>query len=292
MSWFVLVNPAAGRGKDVIGRTRAALVEHEVAAEIVISESAGHLRSLVDDAVADGRRRFVAVGGDGTVNLVVDALLRHAWEEPPTLGVLPAGTGCDLMRVFGLPQSIEGAVSHLLGDEVYVADAAVLTGEWGDRHFINIAQAGIGAAAAKMSDRMSGLGKLRYTAAFWMTLPRFRSAVCQLSAGGRSFEGEAIAVILANGQFFASGMNVAPKASLMSGEFDLQVFAVRKRHAFTLFPRVRYGLHLNHPRVKRFRAGAFRLETDDPWPLEVDGEYLGSTPVEGRILPGAVALKI
>lgn len=292
MSWLVLINPGAGRRSNAVQRTEAALAGSGIEADLVVTRNPDHLRQTVDEAVLEGRDQFVAVGGDGTVNMVVDALMRHQHPRPPLLGILPAGTGCDLLRVFGIPQSIEQAVRHLEGDETYVVDAAHLSGPWGERYFINIAQAGIGAASARNADRFAGIGKARYQAAFWATLPAFRVANAQLEVGKRSYAGPAIAIIFANGQFFAGGMNVAPKATLVSGEFDIQVFAAQKRHAFTLFPRVRLGVHLNHPRVKRFRGPEFLLTTDEPWPVEADGEYLGHTPLRGRVIPGAIALKI
>lgn len=292
MNWLVIVNPKAGRGGDTAERTRAAMTAVGAEGDIVETDSAEHLTAVVHEGIAEGRSKFVAVGGDGTVNLVADALLRHEHDQPPVLGVLPAGTGCDLVRVFGIPQSIEQSASHLVGDETYLIDAAHISGPWGERYFLNIAQAGIGAASARTADRLSSLGKARYQAAFWATLPKFRGATTRLEVGKRSYHGPAIAVIFANGQFFAGGMNVAPKATFISGEFDIQVFAAKKRHALSLFPRVRLGVHLRHPLVKRFKGPEFSLTTDESWPVEADGEFLGHTPLTGRVVPGAIALKI
>ncbi|NNL96856.1 MAG: YegS/Rv2252/BmrU family lipid kinase [Acidimicrobiia bacterium] len=290
--WYVIVNPTAGRGTDLLARTERALAKHSVAASVVSSAGAADVARLVDAAVAAGRTRFVAVGGDGTVNLVANALLAHEWAEPPTLGILPAGTGCDFVRVFGIPQDVEHAARHLAGDETYRSDAAVLDGEWGRRHFMNIAQAGIGAASATTADKLARLGGLRYQTAFWVNLPGFPRTEVTVRVGKRSYQGDAISVIFANGQFFGNGMNVAPKATLVSGQIDAQVITARKRQAPLLMRKAARGLHLGHKEVHRLRGPDFEIETKDPWPVEADGEYLGRTPVRGHVLPGAIDIKI
>jgi diacylglycerol kinase family enzyme len=72
----------------------------------------------------------------------------------------------------------------------------------------------------------------------------------------------------------------------------LQVINVSKREAPALVPRIMKGLHLTHPGVRRRTAATFRLDTDVPWPVEVDGDAIGNTPVDGRVLPAAIRLKI
>ena len=287
-----MVNPAAGRGSDLTARTSDALGNAGIRAEITTSRSAEHVGELIDGAVVSGHRRFVAVGGDGTVNLVVNALLAHRWQEPPTLGILPAGTGCDFVRVFGIPQDVERAAKHLTGHETYRSDAAVLEGEWGRRFFLNIAQAGIGAASAITADRLAWMRGLRYQTAFWVNLPGFRRTSVQLEVGKRSYDGDAISVIFANGQFFGNGMNIAPKATVVSGQIDAQVISAHKHQAPLLMRKAARGLHLTHPQVKRLRGMTFSLATAVPWPVEADGEYLGTTPVTGQVLPAALDIKI
>lgn len=287
-----MVNPAAGRGTDLVVRTRRALDVHAVQATVAASTGPSHVADLISAAIAAGKRRFVAVGGDGTVNLVANALLAHEWVEPPVLGILPAGTGCDFVRVFGIPQDVEHAAHHLTGTGTYRSDAAVLEGEWGTRFFINIAQAGIGAASAITADRLGWLQGLRYQTAFWVNLPRFPRTEVDVTVGKRRYRGDAISVILANGQFFGNGMNIAPRATVVSGEIDAQVISARKQQAPLLMRRAARGMHLGHREVHRLRGAEFAIETRDPWPVEADGEYLGLTPVRGRVLPGALDIKI
>jgi diacylglycerol kinase family enzyme len=113
-----------------------------------------------------------------------------------------------------------------------------------------------------------------------------------LKVGEREHRGPALAVIIANGQYFAGGWNVAPRASLNDGALDVQIVAASKWEAPRLVPKMIKGLHLSDRTMRRMSGGHFELECDSPWPVECDGEALGNTPVHGAVLPGAIDLKI
>lgn len=291
--WLVVANPYAGRRREIEERTRRALDAQQIRAKIVAPYGEAEVRQRIDEAVADGCDRVVAVGGDGTINLVVGALMQHRWAHPPTLGVLPAGSGSDFVRTFGISQRLEDAARHLGGDEVYLSDVGVLRGSWGERHFINVADAGVLAALVQRADRLPRwLGSARYHVALPLVYPRFPEAEIHLVAGRRTYQGPALLVVFGNAQFFGGGWNIAPRATVTDGLFDIQVFNAPKRDVPRLWWRAKNGDHLNDRRVRRLTADHFTLETDPQWPVEADGEYFGSGRVEGEILPGAIRIKI
>lgn len=293
MNWWVVVNPAAGTREPWEDRVRRCLRNLDIPAEVRTSRSGEHLRSLVAEGVDAGARRFIAVGGDGTVSLVADAVLRHPWEEPPTLGILPAGSGCDFVRTLGIPQELEAAARHLTGEATYAIDVGVAEGEWGTRRFLNVLDIGVIAATVRTAEKATRrLGKFRYKAAFWATLPLFRTTRITLEMERRTFQGKANTVVLANGQYFGFNMNVAPRASPADGLFDVQVYTGPKTSALVLLPKVSRGRHLAHPLVTRFRSAAVTVTTARPWPIEVDGDYLGQTPVRVYIEPQALKIKV
>lgn len=290
--WLVVVNRSAGTSPTEIDEVRVALAAAGVDADFEAPSSREEAGEVVTAAALQGRSHFAVVGGDGTVNLAVNVLL--GLEVPtPVVGVLPAGTGCDLLRTFGLPQELGEAARHLVSDEVYPIDVAILEGAWGSRYFVNVAQIGVGAAAAETAPRLNRrLGAMRYPLAFAARLPRFPAAMVRVETERRTYESKALAVIMANAQFFAGGWNVAPKATLVDGVLDIQVIDIRKRNAPALVPKVIKGTHLRDPAVRRFSAATFRMETNVVWPLEADGDYVGNTPVSGRVVPAALHLKI
>ena len=291
--WLAVVNRAAGSSPthidDVVAALRAAGVDFRV-------ESPGspeEVRELLVAAAAEGVSHFAMAGGDGTVNLAANVLLNIAGMPPPVIGVLPVGTGCDLLRTFGISQELGRAAQHLATEDVYDIDVALLEGAWGSRYFVNVAQVGVGAAAAQTAPRLPRrIGSVRYPLAFAARLPRFPAANVRVVTERRTYESEALAVILANAQYFAGGWNVAPRATLIDGVLDVQVINCGKTRAPALVPKIIRGTHLSDPAVRRFSAASFEIETDIPWPLEADGDYIGNTPVSGRVVPAALRLKI
>jgi YegS/Rv2252/BmrU family lipid kinase len=293
MTWWTVVNPSAGGRKASAEHVRSVLDRQGVPYVLATSESARHLADLVGAAIGSGHTRFCAVGGDGTLSLLVDALLRHEWDEPPTVGILPAGSGSDFIRTFGMSQHLEEAVTHLTSGSTYPVDVLSVEGEWGIRRAVNAVDAGVLGATVKRADGLTRrLGRMRYHAAFWLTLPIFSPAQVRLTmesrTGTRTWEGKALTVVVANGQFFGGGVNVAPRATLLDGRFDVQVFACGRAGALRIHPKAVKGMHLDDPAVHRFQATDVMIDVDRAWPIEIDGDFLGTTPARVRIEPGAI----
>ncbi len=291
--WWGIVNPAAGHGRDHLARVRAALDANGIEAEIRVSENEDHVAQLVAEGVEDGHRQFLAVGGDGTVNLVADALLRADWNERPLLGVLPAGSGCDLIRSFGISQNLEEAASHLPGSASAPLDAVHITGPWGDRFFLNSAGSGLTGGVVEEVERMpSGWGATRYQLGIWPALIKLPHAQVEVACGDERFDGDALMLIMSNARFLGGGMKMAPHADPADGLINMQVFHGPKRLALTLKPMVQRGRHLDHPNVTLMSGPGFSIRTDPDWPIEADGEYLGRGDIDGSVVPGALELKI
>ncbi len=291
--WLVIVNRRAGRAPVSIAAVNSALTTAAVDADIEVPSSPGEVIELVQRESDGGREYFAVAGGDGTVSLVCNALLSRVGVEQPVVGVLPVGTACDLLRTFGISQHLDAAARHLATDEVYPIDVVTLEGAWGTRYFVNVAQVGVGAAAAETAPRLArSLGSVRYPIAFAFRLPRFPVAQVTVETERRKYTSDALAVIMANAQFFAGGWNVAPKATLVDGVIDIQMINAHKSQAPALVPKVIRGTHLRDHNVRRFSAATFRIDTDIPWPLEADGDFVGNTPVSGRVVPAAIRLKI
>lgn len=291
--WLVLVNRAAGRKSVKIDDVRLALNAASVDSEIEAPSSVGEAINILQAHALGGKSHFALAGGDGTVNLAVNALLPMGLATVPVLGVLPIGTGCDLLRTFGLPQDMGAAAEHLATDDTYTIDIATLEGSWGLRYFVNVAQVGVGAAAAQTAPKMARrLGAARYPLAFGLRLPRFPKANVTVTTERRTYESEALAVIMANAQFFAGGWNVAPRATLVDGVLDIQIINASKGQAPMLVPKVIKGTHLTDRAVRRFSAAEFKIESVPSWPLEADGDLVGNTTVSGRVVPAAIRLSI
>jgi YegS/Rv2252/BmrU family lipid kinase len=294
MTWWIIVNPAAGVPSRIVERTHTSLQHCDVEHEIRQSESPQHIATIVAQGKEAGITRFAGVGGDGTAHLIVNALMLHEWPKPPGLAILPAGSGSDFIRTFALPRTLEAAAAHLATPDWYPCDLLEIKGSFGRRYALNVVELGVGAAAVDTAMAMPRwIGEKRYAVAFWLTLPRFRPRDVSVTVDEHKHAGgSAIALTVANGQFFGGGMNIAPRASVADGKLDLQLFAGPRRKAFTVMPRVVRGAHLTHKNVQRLTGSSARIRVPGDWPVEADGEVLGKGSISVSVRAAAIEFKI
>lgn len=285
--WWVIVNPAAGRGTDLRGRVDRALDRRDIEHTIRVSASADDVAGIVAEGCHSGHSRFVSVGGDGTAHLVVNALLDLPCPDTPTLAILPAGSGCDFARSFGLPGDVDVAAERLTGDRAVPVDVGRIEGGFGTRYFLNAANTGIAARTVVEAARLPArIGSRRYILGFWKALAGMRAGPVTVVADGRTTTSLAMNVVVANGRFFGGGMNVAPGAVLDDGLFDVQVIAGPRRNAPVVIRKIIHGTHLGHRSVSRVEASTVSVGVPDDWIVEADGEILGTGPFAVTVVRG------
>jgi diacylglycerol kinase (ATP) len=294
----LIANPNAGRGAvgKALPRVESVLRNKNLAYRIVRTTHPGHATEAARQALSDGERYLVAVGGDGTVHEVVNGMVRDGGPvaADAVLGVVAAGSGCDFVRSFGLPPDTAQAAERLAGDRVRTIDVGTVTCADGTtRCFVNIAEVGLGGAVVA---RAANLGKLlggaRYAAGFWLTLPRFRPAAVRLDADGQYHAWRAFNVVVANCRFYGGGMQISPNSDPGDCLLDILVMTGPKSDSFTTLPKVYSGAHLPHRNIAELRTAQLSIEADTPFPVEADGELLGVTPASFGIIPSCVRLKV
>jgi YegS/Rv2252/BmrU family lipid kinase len=297
----VIANPRSGRGRvgAELPELERQLISHRLGYRIVETEGPGHASTIAREALLKGDRFMVAVGGDGTVQEVVNGMLEddRPLVEGAVLGVVAAGSGCDFVRTFGLPQEVPRAVRHLEGDRLYPIDVARVDytedGRTVTRYVPNIAECGLGGAVVARAERLPRwLGKSRYFWAFWLSMRKYRSGRISVQADRKSWEGRASNVVIANGQFYGGGMKISPRSYPGDGLLDIQISTGPKSEAFTMIPKVYRGEHVPHPHIKEMRGKRITVDADRPLPMEGDGEVLGTTPATFTVIPEVISLKI
>jgi diacylglycerol kinase (ATP) len=300
-SLVLIANPRAGRGKvaAALPEIERILNEQGLGYRIVRTAYPGHATQAARDALREGERYLVAAGGDGTVHEVVNGMLAGDQPVAPdaVLGVVAAGSGSDFVRSFGLPGDTVQAAHHLAGDSVRHIDVGKVTCAAGTaeitRYFPNIAEAGLGGAVVARAARLPGfLGSAKYLCGFWLTLPGFRPGTVRLDADGQAFCWRAHNVVVANCRFYGGGMCISPRSEPDDGALDVLVMVGPKSDAFTMLPKVYRGTHLPDRNIVELRADRVRIETDVPFPIEADGETLGTTPATFEVIRKAIRVKV
>ena len=295
-----LVNPAAANGStgrrwpEIAHRAAAAGLEGDA----LISERRGQLGELARDAAARGARLLVVVGGDGSINEVANGLVDL--DDPPAVALLPRGTGGDFVRSFGIPAtSSRASTSRSTARSGRSTSAASRYRSW-DGHeasavFANVASAGMsGAIAQRANDTSKALGaKASYLWATFAVFAGWSAVETRLTVDGETRSGRMFDVVVANGRYFGGGMKMCPEAEPDDGLFDVVAIGdVTKRDLVMTMPKIYRGTHLPHPRAEAFRGRVVTVETDEPVPVELDGEQPGTTPARFEVLPGALRLRV
>jgi diacylglycerol kinase family enzyme len=257
---------------------------------------------LATNALDEGFRFLVAVGNDATVQDVVNGMFRDGRpiRDDPVLGVIAAGSGCDLVRSFGVPGDTESAAGHLVGDNTYGLDlmkiaATVQGGERVTRYGHNLAQVGMGAQQVACAAKApTWLGGSRRFYGFWCGYLKTKPAKLTIEHDTRTWQGRAWNVVVANAQFTGGGLRLSPRSFPGDGVLDALVFTGPRSDAYMQLPRLfRHGDHVPDPHIQELKAKIrFDVRSERPMPVLADGVSLGTTPVTFQIVPRAILFKL
>jgi diacylglycerol kinase (ATP) len=296
-----VVNPASANGST---RRRWPEIAHRAAelgltGETYLSERQGHARELARRAAEEGARLVVAVGGDGTVNEVVNGLLEVEGDRPE-LAVIPRGTGTDFVRHFRIPTKLEGAVEAAVSGGLRTIDAGRITyrswsgddvGAW----FVNSASAGMSGAVAQRANSSSKAlgGKASFLYATLAVFARWHASEMEVEVDDERRSGLMYDVIVANCRYLGGGMAMTPDAEPDDGLLDVLLIGdISRRDLAVTLPKVYRGTHLPHPKAEALRGRRVAVRAPTPLPVELDGEQPGTTPATFEIVPAALRLRV
>ncbi len=308
MNVFVVINPNAGGGRA--GRDWPALAarlrDRLGAFDHARTDHVGHATELVRDAVRNGARLVIAVGGDGTVNEAVNGLAGEDGlpRDGSALAAVTVGTGSDLARSLRNGATLDEKIERIASEASRRIDLgrASFTGDDGgpmSRLFVNIGSFGISGPidrAVNAVPRDSIVPrKLLYLTATVRALLAFRFQQVAIRIDDRPAVETRIAVVaLANGAYFGGGMMIAPDAVLDDGLFDVVTLRGTSKLVLLRDLRLVYGgRHRNHPAIAIERGQRVTVEPlgGEPVLIDLDGESPGRLPASFEILPGALEVR-
>jgi diacylglycerol kinase (ATP) len=266
--------------------------------DVAFSQYPGHSMELGRDARCSGFGHLICVGGDGTVNEVVNGAFVATSRYPmPEISVIPTGTGADFARSLGIPHDIKGICERLGCPRRVVSDLGVVSysGKEGpeSRYFVNAA--GIGYDAEVVS-RRNGFnryvrGTTPYLASLAATLLSYQNKDITVTFGETRHNRRVNALVLAIGRYFGGGMLIAPNAELADGNFDaVTIGDVGRLELLSNVPSVYRGTHLRHPKVSVERASTVQVDSPQRVLIQADGELLGEVPARFQIIPQALTI--
>jgi len=300
-----IINPAAG-GRSIYREwplINKRIIDKGLLFDYVYTEGAGHATELARTAANAGYRYLIAVGGDGTVNEVVNGILNSSGSHDTILGIVSAGTTCSFARSVGIPLDPVSSSDLLTSRNRLSIDVGIVNykseGKHLQRFFINEADVGFGATVVEVSKRLPTYfgRKINY-------LPHVLGSVGSLFG----YKNKRIAlrveeevedtcvcmmVVIANGSYFGGGMCIAPDAKPDDGLLDMIIFGdMGKSERMKIWQMTYNGRHVSHHKVRSRKIRSVAIQCDEKVLVEADGELLGEGPVSFSVLPSALSIVV
>lgn len=298
--WLVIVNPNAGsrKGKKDWDKISAMLQSYSIDYAERFTERKRHAITITGEVISEGYRKIIVVGGDGTMNEVINGIFSQdaCPTKDITVGMITVGTGNDWGRMFGIPNNYEGAVKLIKEGRICLQDAGVVSYYHGNirdkRHFVNIAGLGFDALVVKRTNLAKDRGKSSKTI-YYFTLLRslfsYKHTATDVIIDGRRIENDTFSISLGIGRYSGGGMLQTPNALPDDGLFDITIIKkMRKGEIIRSLKKLYDGTILNHPKIEGYTGRNIRIDSDPLIHVEADGESLGHSPIEFDIIPKSI----
>jgi len=284
-----IVNPVAGKGLTgkEWGKIWETLLHTGFDLTYEFTGGKGEGSQLAKKAAAAGADLIVAVGGDGTVNEVVNGLVG----TQAKLAIIPTGTGNDFVRTVGIPLDPLEACIVIGTMKSRIVDLAKI----GDTYFLNVAGIGFDAQVAAEVNRSNSFlkGKLSYLWAILKVVTAFQPAQVELRFEGNTITKKILVVALANARYYGGGMEIAPGAKVDDGLLDVvTIEEMSKLELIRSLPLLLKGRHLGHPKVSVYRCPELTVTGPKTVFVHADGELLEGLPIAVAIVPKALEILV
>jgi YegS/Rv2252/BmrU family lipid kinase len=298
--WLVIINPNAGKGKGKkdSNRIENLLDKAGLRFSVRITTHKGHAIAHTLEGIAEGFRKIIIVGGDGTLNEVVNGafLNKNCPATEITLGLIPVGTGNDWGRMFGISLNYERAVSIISEHKTMLHDVGYVRyydgEEQKERYFINIAGLGFQSVVVRRSNHQKEKGrggKMIYFYSLLRTLFTYRNTKAVMMIDDEKIVSDIFSVNLGNGRFSGGGMSQTPDAIPDDGLLDVTVINNMGKIEIIRNLKLLYdGTILSHPKIDGYRCRRMSITSESLIYADADGETLGHTPVEFTIIPSGI----
>ena len=303
--WFAIINPTAGAGHGLTDYPQIAklLRDNNISHDAVFTEHKFHATELAVEAVNKGYRKIIVIGGDGTLNEVVNGLFiqKQCKTTEVPLAVIAVGTGNDWVRSFGIASHYSQAIRAIKEGKTFLQDVGAVTYTESKytqtRYVANVAGLGFDAYVISIFNHKKAKGKKGK----WLYITSLIEAYCKYKSSGVKIvvDGEQIynnlllSIAVGICKFNGGGIQQLPKAVADDGLLDITL--IKPLHWWHIVFRLRklfnggiYSIgHIRHAQGKHIR-----IESNPPILLECDGELMGGTDVDIEVVPRAVRVVV
>lgn len=289
-SLFLIWNPTAGKGDGTTAYKNAVayLDSHKIPYTAAMTEYVGHATKLAKEAVDAGYEEILILGGDGTIREAASSIIH----TDAIMGLLPCGSGNDLVRPLHIPLDINKALDIALNGQIRKMDAGMANNEL----FFNVAGFGfdVDVLIHDQEFRAKGFkGSFSYLLGVLKSLKHFQLRKTHITFPEGEMDKDVLLIAAANGIAFGGGLTIAPGADPFDGKFNVCVLHdVTKAAVPGLLAKFFSGKHIYTKYCTYFQTTELTAEADPVSTMEVDGEILPGTPVTFKLLPGVIRVRV
>lgn len=287
---MVIVNPAAGAGygKKVWPKIKDELIFQKIQFEYCIAEYEKHIVKIVGERITSGYKKFVGVGGDGTLNEIVNGIFQKTGANETggfVIGVIPVGTGNDWIKTHGIRKNLKEAINYIkkdrskhhdIGQIIYQKDNEML-----NTYYLNIAGIGFNAMVVKNTKTVSNLlfkGRYNYIVALIISLLKFKSSNLSVNIDQKIIDNCYFTINVGVCKYNGGGMKTVPHASFNDGKLSLTlVEKISKLKVISNFFNLFNGSFIRNKEVTTISTDQVTISARTPFGVEMDGELLGET---------------
>lgn len=304
-SWYMIINPtsAGGKAKTEWANIQAIMQQENLPFEAAFSLYPFHAIELAKQAIEAGYRKILAVGGDGTINEVINGIFSQKIVPPAEIefSVVPLGTGSDWIKMYKIPRNYKKAIPQLARGISKKQDIGLVSyqSEKGKeiRYFANVAGMAFDASAVVKSLRVNKagfMGQIYYLALILGLIPSYKSSKMIIQGDNFRYEGDVFCLNIGICKYSGGGMQTVPNAIADDGLFEITIIEkMPKLRIFWELRRLYLGtIHLVKDVVKVYQTTTLHVETQGFDLVETDGELLGKCPVTFSVLPQALTIRI
>ncbi len=302
-----IVNPQAARGLlgKQWGKIAKTLKQSFGHFEVALTGKAGDATRFARDAAKlYSKPLIVSVGGDGTLNECVNGLIADdaLINKKSILGILPLGRGSDFARMLGVSRDPKQALLNLKSGEELLVDVgkAVYTNKTGKtqcRYFMNVASLGVSGTVVEYSNKAPKAlsPKLSYLYSVFRGIVNYQSQAIEFNYPKSKKQENLLMMLVCNGRYFGSGMNIAPHAKLDDGKLDVTVIQeIGLLDMIRHLPKLYTGSFLSMPQVHTFKTPNIEitpLKKHQTCLVELDGDMVGTLPAKFEVLPRLLKIR-
>ncbi len=296
-NWYVIINPSSGNGASKRKWTtiKECLERYDFDYCFEFTTHSKHSSELLQAAVLQGFKKFICVGGDGTIHNIVNGIMSQTTipSSQITLGIIPVGTGNDWVKTYNIPKDIEEAIRLIKNGRIKRQDIGEIefnNNAFPPVFFNNLSGIGFDGYVVSKVKKYKHLGAISYLTGTLLGLLWFNNFKTTVSFNSEKITTNALMVLIGLCQYSGGGMQLTKNSDPQDGYFDISIAENFGKMDIVLnIVRLFNGKIVNSKKIITSKTTSVTVEVDavDSPLVQADGELIGSGSFKVTLIPEA-----